>query len=356
MAVAQGNERIKRSVDGIAQAERGAERAAKGRVAAQRGGGSVHGAGGGHGGIFGAVRAGAGRGFGGHLFQGAGHIASLSGPMLAVGAAALAVSVGLHAMEAASERQVKAAMEEAKARHELSEKIKGAVRAADTTAVGTFKSNEDALRSLAGMKNGDGLVMQAKDYAGSMGPDAIKAFAMLSSHGMGDKMGAASAAAGTGQIGLLEAVQTMVSGKVGVTGGANRVAAGILSEYLNRGYSEGDVESMRANYARSQLGNRISAYDAGEGKNTAAAIGRFQTSSTLFAHQREEFDKVANPESFAREEATKEINAQLRILSAGSEAEWAVVGLLKDIKSLFGGGEGSMASRYNETARLLPTE
>jgi hypothetical protein len=356
-AVAAGNDRIARSVDKIASSERSAERAAKGRVRAQHGGAiTAGGAHSGAGAFAHAIHAGGGRGFGGHLGHGLGQIASLSGPMMAVGGAALAASVAIHAMEGASDRAVKAAMEEIRARHELTEKIKSSVRAADASAVGTYKSNEEALRSLAGMKNGDQMVERGKLWAQSDGPDAIKAFAMLAARGMEGQMSTASAAAGTGQIGLLDAAKTMTGGKISLSGGQNQVAAAILSEHLNRGVSEGDVAGMRANYIRSGLGNRISAYDANEGNTAAGAIGRFQTSDTLYAHQREERDKIIHPESEARRETTEAINAKLAEIAAGSRAEWAVVGLLKDMVRLLGGGEGSMATKYEETSRLLPTD
>lgn len=354
-AVEAGHQRIARSVRKIGEEETRAARAATARVRAQAGHGGIGGAGhGGFGGALHAISRGGGRGFGGHALHGLGNVLSMSGPLAAVGGAALGASVALHAMEAASERQVKAAMEEVRARQELAEHVKQAVRAADSAGVSTFKSNEDALRSIAGQEGGDNLAERAKLWAKSDGPDAIKAFALLAAKGMTGSMDAASAAAGTGQVGILEAAKALTSGKISATGTPNQVAAGILSDTTDRAVGEGDVARLRANFGGSKLGSRIQAFDFGEGGIAAAGVGRFQTSNSIFAQQREEADRINNPERAARQDVADAINQQLRQLAAGSQAEWAMVGLLKDIAMYVGAGEGSMARRYAEVAATMP--
>lgn len=352
--VAQGNDRIARSVEKIAAAERSAGHAAQARVRAQSG----HGGGaGGHGGLGGAIHAisrGGGRSFGGHALHGLGNVASLSGGMMALGGTALAASIAIHAMEAASDRAAKAAMEETKARQELNHAIKTSVQAADTHAVGTFRSNEDAIRSLSGMQGGDSLVERAKGFADSNGPDGIKAFAMLARAGQLGNLQAVSAAGETGQVGVLGAAQALTSGKVRASGNVNQVAAAILSETTDRSTSAGDVERMRANHNGSLIGNRIDQFDFGEGRLTSAGIGRFQTSNSIYSSQRDEFDKLAHPEDSARRQVSEDIGEQLKVLAAGSAAEWAVVGLMKDLKALLTGGEGSIATQYQSLSRTLP--
>ncbi len=280
------------------------------------------------------------------------------GPGLgALGGAAIAAGLALKAFVAASDHAVAAAMLEAKARTDLRHAVQNSGRAADSSAVGTFKSNEDAIRSMVGM-GGDGMLAKAQDFAARTGTeDGFKAYAALAKTGRLGSLGAVTAAQHTGQIDLAKAAELVASGKVSLSGNDNQVAANILNSANPDhpgGYSADSVWKMRGNTA-GDAGQRLASYDYLQGRVTSAGVARFMSNQDgITSGQQGEYNRLLDSRGAGKADYMESMSGHLAQLASGSQAEFMMVGLLRDIAYAVGMGEGSMAGQYNRAAAALP--
>jgi hypothetical protein len=286
---------------------------------------------------------------GGVLGRVGGALGTSDAGLMKFGLVVAAAAVAVRAFIAASDRAANAAMERTKVELTVKDAVKNSIKAADATAISTFKANEGALKSMAGL-GGDAMVADAQRFAMRNGPEGMQAYGKLAAGGKlnASTLSAIQAAADTGQISIDKAADVATSGKVRLSGSANDIAAAILSESTDKPTSAGDVSKMIATFDSSKFGQRVGTFERNEGQLASQGVARFQSSGSIFDAQHEAMSRLERPEMNARTDVAEKLYEQMAVLAAGSQAEWKIVGLLKDIGMVLGMSEGSRGTQLNQ--------
>jgi hypothetical protein len=257
------------------------------------------------------------------------------GGIMALGLAATAASLALHALVAASDRAAEQAGRVAEGMLTLDRARKSAVGAADQAAL----EKTEILRGLLGI-GGQGAVDMATSLEKQGVLGASEGLTTLYRANMASPaaINAARRASQTGQMGFETAAGIITQG-TSLTGSVDEDAMRILRNGNIATQHRSISQMVSAAAGASGVLDRIR---TGQGETTAAALVRGQNQNLPYSDPlRDAYATVAHPELVARQKVNEALEEQERVLRAQTDAAWLFVEVLKEMGSWVGMSDGS---------------